>query len=67
MGRLLHYYALLSLSLLVAADGANKYNKEKKNILLLITDDQDIALGGFDTQKYMPRLHSELKQKGVNW
>ena len=40
---------------------------QKTNILVLLTDDQDVLLGSFDTAKYMPIVHERLQQKGITF
>lgn len=40
---------------------------QKSNILVLLTDDQDVLLGSFDTAKYMPTVHKRLQQKGITF
>ena len=51
----------------------NKCNNRKKkkmtktNILLLLTDDQDVELGSFNTKEYMPMVHSLLREQGVTF
>ena len=44
-----------------------KKPNEKNNILLLLTDDQDILLGSFNTKKYMPIVHKQLIEMGVTF
>jgi N-acetylglucosamine-6-sulfatase len=44
-----------------------KKSNEKNNILLLLTDDQDILLGSFNTKKYMPIVHQQLIEMGVTF
>ena len=44
-----------------------KKPNEKNNILLLLTDDQDILLGSFNTKKYMPIVHQQLIEMGVTF
>ncbi len=57
-------YRLLFLwSCLIAVSAAN----QKTNILLLLTDDQDVLLGSFDTASYMPIVHERLQQKGITF
>ena len=45
----------------------NTPNHKRNNILLLLTDDQDIALGSFDTAHYMPIVHEKLKHQGITF
>lgn len=39
----------------------------KTNILLLLTDDQDVLLGSFDTSTYMPILEKRLQHQGITF
>ena len=60
-------YIVLTFTLAVDAnsDRETRQTQHRHNILLLLTDDQDIALGSFDTSKYMPKLHRYLVQEGI--
>ncbi|KAL3910494.1 MAG: hypothetical protein SGARI_002097, partial [Bacillariaceae sp.] len=58
---LLTYYALLFLTA-VSAEAEAK--KRRPNILLLITDDQDVLLGTFD---HMPKVKEHLQHQGLTF
>mmetsp|Transcript_40563 Transcript_40563/g.97973 ORF Transcript_40563/g.97973 Transcript_40563/m.97973 type:complete len:487 (-) Transcript_40563:161-1621(-) len=55
--RLLLFFLLASIACNVSAD-------DRPNILLLLTDDQDVVLGSFD---HMPHLKTHLQDKGVTF
>lgn len=51
----------------IAAAATTTATIPKTNILLLLTDDQDVLLGSFDTESYMPNVHRRLQQKGITF
>lgn len=58
---------LLSSIVQVSSDATKKYDnrgRRPNNILVLLTDDQDIALGSFD---HMPHVRADLQEKGTTF
>ena len=56
-----------SRSVATATASATASATTPTNILILLTDDQDVLLGSFDTASYMPEVYKRLQQKGITF
>jgi N-acetylglucosamine-6-sulfatase len=57
-------YLCLAVSFILVIVVASADAEKRPNILLLITDDQDVTLGTFD---HMPHVRKDLQQKGMTF